>query len=245
MKLLTVHELVNDCLSMIGDDDRQYEARFVRFVSRACKSMGRKYAPRIRTEQFALNEALVIALPEYTVAPIKVGKVWGDRRTIGLYLITDVYSDSEVSGCVCSSESSSNGDVVCPVHTFHNCCWYSGGYGELYGWGQQEFIGKVEWRPNENHLIFDSYNTDPGDIITVEYELTEDDQAYCVPEVFQDAVIQRCLQWFYHNRNMSASREAERRFVIELNEAKKDLDHTTYDQLIMAFRGGFKAGVKR
>lgn len=225
-------------MAQIGDNGQKHLHPIMRLVSRAMKQLNLKYNPQIKAEMFEMSDQMTVTLPEGAMRPIKTGVFNRNMMRLDLFeLRGDVFSESMIEGCVCSDKTLTV--TTCPMHTLHGCCFGGFTYGTM-GWkGQNQYIGAATWKPTNNTIYYNSHGLDTGDYVVIEYELSGNDQAYMVPEILQEAVIQRVLQWFHQEKNPRVSQYHHQQFRIELNEAKKLAETGTYEDYIKALRGAY------
>lgn len=236
MRLISVHDIALDVCSQLGDESTKQLHKIMRMGARAAEQLNLRFNVQVRTEMFRLSENMTITLPEKALKPIKTGKVVNGK--LDLFDISgELFTESMVQGCVC--EDTPNYDIICPVHTMNNCCSQGSIYGTYCATGSRLYIGKARWKPENNTIYYDTAGVDVGEYLLVEYQLEGDEQACMVPSVLREGMIQRILMWYNEERNPRVSMLNERRFVIELNEAKKTMETWTYDDLIKAIRGSY------
>lgn len=239
MLLISAHEVAIEILSQIGDHGQKNLHPIIRLVSRAMKQLNLKYIPQIKAEMFELTEQMTIALPDKVVRPIKTGKFNSDFKRLDLFeLRGDVFTEGMIQGCVCDTETNTTSSV-CQVHTLHGCCFGNMMYGTTCLSGHNQYIGSATWKPTNNVIYYNSHGLEVGDYVVVEYEVSGDEQAFLLPEILQEAVIQRVLQWFHQERRPQVSQYHHQQFRIELNEAKKLAETGTYEDYIRALRGSY------
>lgn len=243
MHLLSAHEIAIEVMSQMGDHGQKNLHPVIRLVSRAMKQLNLKYNPQIKAEMFEMSDALTITLPEGAVRPIKTGVLNRNMVRLDLFeLRGDTFSEAMIEGCVCDNEKELN-VTTCPVHTLHGCCFGGMVYGTM-GWkGQNQYIGSAVWKPQNNTIYYNSHGLETGSYVIVEYEMSGNEQAYMVPEILQEAIIQRVLQWFHQEKRPQVSQYHHQQFRIELNEAKKLAETGTYDDYIRALRGVYSPAI--
>jgi hypothetical protein len=236
MRLISVHDIALDVCSQIGDESAKNLHRVMRMGARAAEQLNLRFNVQVRTEMFRLSESNTITLPAKALKPIKTGKVVNGK--LDLFDLTgSLFTESQIEGCVC--EETVNYDILCPVHTMNNCCSGHSIYGSFMGTGSRLYIGCARWKPENNTIYYDSAGLDVGEYLLVEYQLEGDEQACMIPSALREGMIQRILMWFNQESNPRASMLNERRFVIELNEAKRTMETWTYDDLVKALRGTY------
>ena len=223
-------------MAQVRDDGQKHNHRILRLITRAMKQLNLMYLPRVKTEVFTLSDNYTIVLPEEASRPLKVGLMSDDLTSFMPFEIRgDLYTEAQLEGCTCKGDGTIVAAVRCPVHTLFNCNFGGLDYGCMSWSMPRIYAGRVNWNSRDNILSFETAGLDLGDMIAVQYETSEGDQCYTIPEILTETIIQRVLQWFAPNPREASYHQQQ--FRIELNEAKKTMETGKYEDLIFALCG--------
>ena len=253
MKTKTLDNFIRDVASLVDDPEakRSY-TKLLRITLNEFEAMALNVIPNVKTEFFTVNDNNIVDLPSDTIAPIQAARYEEVGGTGVVYPLGQKGAGYEVAmkprdGFQCAPDDLESTDVVFTYQNYNNSNlnlqygnWY---YGQSYGYHPNRVFGMWSFDEEWSRMIFETGHIQPGQKVIVKYT-TLDKNYKVIPVDIIPMLTYRVLEKYYLNANPQKSQLNMRMFKMEYTRYKRNTQHFTPNDYILAFNRGYNDGIK-